>query len=54
VQLAASTWAIDLLRDLDELSKLFSKNWRLDYQSPIVRGFYDVCAARLRTWRYEL
>ncbi|MBP0593659.1 hypothetical protein J8I87_29015 [Paraburkholderia sp. LEh10] len=53
MQLAASIWAIDLLRNPDEISKLFSKNWRLDQQSPIVRGIYDVCAARLSTWWYE-
>jgi hypothetical protein len=50
-ELAASIWAIGQLHDPDELSKLFSDNWRLDYQSPVARGIHDVCVARLRTWR---
>lgn len=53
-QLAASIWSIDLLHDVDALSKMFTDNWRLDYESPIVRGIHDACAARLKTWRYEL
>lgn len=53
-QLAMSIWAIELLHDVEELSKLFTAGPRLDYRSPIVRGIFDVCAARLTTWRYEL
>jgi hypothetical protein len=39
-ELAASIWANGLLHDLDELSKLFSDNWRRDYQLPVARGIH--------------
>ncbi|WP_091789826.1 hypothetical protein [Paraburkholderia steynii] len=53
VELASSIWAIEMLRDAQELTSLFTGGWRLDYRSPIVRGMHDVCVERLRTWRYE-
>ena len=53
-QLAASTWAVEPLRDTDVLSTLFTDTWRLDYRSPIVQGIHDVCAARLMSWDYEM
>jgi hypothetical protein len=52
-KLAQTVWTIELLRDTDELSKLFTDGRRLDYRSPIVRGIHDVCAERLLTWRFE-
>lgn len=54
LQLAASVWTIELLQDVEVLAKMFTDAWRLDYQSPIVRGISDVCTARLKTWRYEM
>jgi len=54
VQLAASVWAIELLQDVEVLSRLVTDARQLDYRSPIVRGILDVCAARLKTWRYEM
>ena len=53
-ELATTVWAIELLQDAGELAMLFTDGWRLDYQSPIVRGMHDICVARLATWRYEM
>ncbi|WP_243469166.1 hypothetical protein [Paraburkholderia sp. PGU19] len=52
-QLVTFIWASDLLHDVDALSGLFTDNFRLDFDSPIVSGIYDLCMARLKTWRYE-
>lgn len=46
VELASTIWAIDPPRDSEELAKLFTDGWQLDYRSPTVRGIHDVCAAR--------
>ncbi|CAG9229829.1 conserved hypothetical protein [Paraburkholderia sabiae] len=54
VQLAASVWAIDLLHDVDNLAKLLTDAWQVNYESPIARGIYEICASRLMTWRFEL
>lgn len=45
--LAAALWTHKPLRDIGLVETLYTADMRLDYESPIVRGILEVCAARL-------
>ncbi|SDJ49104.1 hypothetical protein SAMN04487926_15513 [Paraburkholderia steynii] len=48
VQIAATVWTIELLREADQhLPDLFDDGWKLNYSSPIVHGIHAICVARL-------
>lgn len=50
VQIAATVWKIELLREADQhLHELFDDGWKLNFASPIVHGIHAICVARLES-----